>query len=98
MTIEVALLISVVSVAFSIYFGLKNSRRADNDNTIKKAAEMATVNVKLDEIGKNVTDIKYDITATKKEVQELSNRVIVVEQSAKSLHHRVDALDGAEGR
>ena len=29
MTIEVALLISFVSVAFSVYFGLKNSKRTD---------------------------------------------------------------------
>lgn len=92
MSIEVALLLSIVSVAFSVYLGLKNNKRADSDEVVKKAAEMATVNVKLDEIGKNVTDIKYDITATKKDVQELSNKMIIVEQSVKSAHHRIDEM------
>lgn len=92
MTIEAALLISVLSVAFSIFFGLKSSKRADSDAVENKARESATVNVKLDEIGKNVQDIKYDISATKKEVQQLSDRIIVVEQSVKSAHHRIDTI------
>ena len=29
MTVEIALVISIVSVAFSVFFGLKNYRRAD---------------------------------------------------------------------
>lgn len=92
MTIEAALLISVLSVAFSIFFGLKSCKRADSEAIENKARESATVNVKLDEIGKNVQDIKYDISATKKEVQQLSDRIIVVEQSVKSAHHRIDTI------
>lgn len=92
MTIEAALLISVLSVAFSIFFGLKSSKRSDSETIENKARESATVNVKLDEIGKNVQDIKYDISATKKEVQQLSDRMIVVEQSVKSAHHRIDTI------
>lgn len=93
MTIEVALIISVLSVAFSIFFGLKSGKRADSEAIESKARESATVNVKLDEIGKNVQDIKYDISATKREVQQLSDRIIVVEQSVKSAHHRLDGIE-----
>lgn len=92
MTIEVALLLSIVSVVCSVAFSFKNNKRADDQEVITKATEMATVNVKLDEISKNVTDIKYDITATKKEVQRLSERIVVVEQSVKSAHNRIDDL------
>ena len=41
MTIEVALLISVISVAFSIFFGLKNNKRSDVED-IKSRVERDT--------------------------------------------------------
>ena len=90
MTIEVALLISLVSVGFAIYFGVKSSRRADTSEVEQKAIESATINVKLDTIAGDVRDIKYDMTAVKKDVQGLTERMIVVEQSTKSAHHRID--------
>ena len=38
MTIEIALLISIVSVAFSIYFGLKNSKKSDKEEIVARIA------------------------------------------------------------
>lgn len=98
MTIEVTLLISVVSVAFAIYFGTRNTKRADTSEAEKKAVETATINVKLDSIAGDVRDIKYDMTAVKKDVQGLTERMIVVEQSTKSAHHRIDGMEGKEER
>ena len=46
--------------------------------------------MKLDQIGADVRDIKYDITAVKKDVQGLKERMIMVEQSTKSAHKRLD--------
>ncbi|MDD2958875.1 MAG: hypothetical protein PHR92_10175 [Lachnospiraceae bacterium] len=96
MTIEIALLVSIVSVAFAVYFGVKNTKRADTSDAEKKATEMATINVKLDTIGGDVRDIKYDISAVKKDVQGLAERMVVVEQSTKSAHHRLDTLTEKE--
>lgn len=96
MTIEVAILLSIVSVAFSVYFGLRNNKRADTSDVEKRAYENAMVNSKLDEIGRNVSDIKEDIAVTKTEVQSLSGRMIVVEQSVKSAHHRIDGFRGEQ--
>ena len=75
MTIEIALLISIVSAAFAVYFGLKNTKRADVSDVAKKAEETATINVKLDQIGGDVRDIKYDMSTLKRDVQELTERV-----------------------
>lgn len=104
MTIEISTLISIfalfvtaVSVAFAIYSGIKNGKRNDTSDIERKAAETATINVKLDQIGGDVRDIKYDMTATKKDVQALTERMITVEQSTKSAHHRLDAVEGKEG-
>ncbi|WP_302327815.1 hypothetical protein [Enterocloster lavalensis] len=92
MSIEVALLISIVSLSASIYFGLKNSKRGDRADIEAKAVETATINVKLDNIGSDVKDIKYDISAVKNDVKNLTERMVVVEQSTKSAHHRLDGL------
>ena len=40
--------------------------------------------------------IKYDMTAVKKDVQGLTERMIVVEQSTKSAHHRIDGIEEKE--
>jgi uncharacterized protein YpmB len=94
MTIEITIVISAVSVAFAIYFGLKSNRRNDVKDIEERAANNAKVNMKLDIISSNVTDIKNETSATRVEVRNLTERVVAVEQSAKSAHHRLDDLVG----
>ena len=92
----VALFVTLISVTFAIYFGLKSTKRSDNSDIEKKATEAATINVKLDQIGGDVRDIKYDVTGVKKDFQALSERVVKVEESAKSAHHRIDGIEERE--
>lgn len=94
MTVELALIISIVSVGFSIFFGLKNSKKSDTEDITKRVERDTTVNLKLDNITNVVNDIKYDVSSTKKELQNLSVRVATVESSAKQAHHRIDKLEG----
>jgi peptidoglycan hydrolase CwlO-like protein len=91
-----ALLVTVISVAFAIYFGLKSSKRNDSTDVERKAYEQASVNVKLDQIGVDVRDIKYDVTGVKKDFQALVERVAKVEEAAKSAHHRIDGIEERE--
>lgn len=90
MAVEVTILISVFSLVISIYVGLKNTKRGDRTDIEAKAIESATINVKLDAIGNDVKDIKYDISAVKTDVKNLTERMVVVEQSTKSAHKRID--------
>ena len=87
------LIVTIFSVSFAIYFGLKSSKRNDSSDIEKKATEQATINVKLDQIGGDVRDIKYDVTGVKKDFQMLSERVVKVEEAAKSAHHRLDGIE-----
>lgn len=96
MTIEVTILISVVSVAFAIYFGLKSNRRNDIKDIQEKAERDTRINIKLDDISGDVKDVKYDISSVKKQVGDIDRRLIIVEQSAKSAHHRIDRIEGKE--
>lgn len=93
MTIEITILVSVVSVAFAIYFGIKGMRRNDMKDIEERAVQNATINVKLDNISNTVNDIKYDISETKKKVDEIDKRLVIVEQSTKSAHHRLDNME-----
>ena len=96
MTIEITILVSVVSVAFAIYFGLKSNRREDVKVIEERATKNAEINYKLDAISGTVNDIKYDISATRKKVEDVDKRLLIVEQSSKSAHHRIDRLEGKE--
>ena len=94
MTIEVTLLISILSVGFAICTGFASYQRAKKADDKTDASELTTVIVKLDGIGADVTEIKADLRNIRSDVQELHERVVLVEQSAKSLHKRVDKMEG----
>ena len=96
MTIEVTILVSVISVASAIYFGLKSNRRNDIKDIQEKAERDTRINIKLDDISGDVKDVKYDISSVKKKVDDIDRRLIIVEQSTKSAHHRIDRIEGKE--
>lgn len=87
-----AIVISLVSLVLSTAFSSRNNKRQDTSEIERKATETATINVKLNEICSDVKDIKYDITAMKKDMQGLTERIVVVEQSTKQAHKRLDQL------
>lgn len=97
MTIEITILISVVSVSAAIFFGIKSSHRADKQDIDQQKKEAATeaanntaVLVKLETISVGVTEIKGELKSMKSDVQGITERLVVVEQSAKSAHKRLD--------
>lgn len=92
MTIEVALLISFVSVAFSVYFGLKNSKHTSTKEIEERVKNNTTINIKLDGISESVKEIKTEILAIKQDMAQHNDRLIKVEESVKSAHHRLDTL------
>ena len=93
MTIEVALLISGVSLAFGIYQGITNMRRNSKKDDQHDAAQLTTVIVKLENIGMGVAEIKSEMTNVKADIKESRERLIKVEESAKQAHKRIDALE-----
>jgi len=94
MTIEISVLVGIVSVAFAVYFGLKSNRRNDVKDIEEKAARDTKINIKLDDISSDVKDIKQDLSTMSKRVDEIDKRVVIVEQSTKSAHKRLDGIVG----
>lgn len=96
MSIEITLLISAIATAFAIFFGLKSNRREDVKTIEDRAAKNAEIIYKLDTISGTVTDIKDDVSTTRKKIEEIDRRLVIVEQSSKSAHHRLDRIEGKE--
>ena len=92
----IPVLISFCALVSALFFNGSLKKKKDINDEVEKAKESATLNVKLDQIGRDVQDIKYDMSATKKEVQLLSERMVAVETSTKSAHKRMDDYEKAK--
>lgn len=92
MTVEIALIISVVSVAFGLYSGIRNLKRNDSKDVKEESAQMATVLNELKNISNGVRDIKTEITNIKDDVKEDRDRITRLEESAKQAHKRLDEV------
>jgi hypothetical protein len=96
MSVEIALLISAVSVSFALYSGISNMKRNSKADTAKDAATLTTLLVKLESITQGIAEIKTEFSVMRKDFQELRDKVIINEQSLKSAWHRIDALGTKE--
>lgn len=94
MTIEVALLISGVSLAFGIYQGITNMRRNSKKDDQHDATQLTTVIVKLENIGDGVNEIKNDMRNVKDDMKDINIRLVKTEQQVKVLNKTV-FKDGA---
>lgn len=96
MSIEFNQILTFVSVVVAVYFAFKSNSRANNDEVSKKAQVDAILSQKLDSISDDTKEIRKEITDVKVKVNDLSERVVMVEQSTKSAHHRLDRYEEEE--
>lgn len=97
MSIEIALLISAVSLAFGIYSGIANLKRNKATDDKREATEMTTVIVKLDAIGRDTAEIKNDLKSVKEDVKSNTEKIIRLDESLKSAWKRINFLEGKGG-
>ncbi len=98
LSIELSQILTIVSVCAAVYFAAKSDGRADKDDASKKAQTEAVLSQKLDSISEDTREIRKEITDVNTKVSNLSERVVIVEQSAKSAHHRIDRYEDDEPR
>lgn len=89
----IGVVISAISVLAVLYFNSKNSKHTDVKDIEERVAERTEFNCKLDMINKNTNDIKYDISAVKKDVQKHGEKIVEIEASTKQAHHRLDTIE-----
>ena len=89
MVIEVSLIISILAVVVSITMAIFNITKTSKKDNKQDAATLTTVIVKLDLLGNSITELKAQMQDYRKEMQELTERVIKAEQNIKVLNNAV---------
>ena len=96
MKIEITILLSFFSLLVAVVVAVVGLRRNHAADEREAAAEMTTVIVKLENIADGISEIKSDMKNVKIDVQELRERLVIVEQSTKSAHKRLDEMIGKD--
>ena len=94
MQVEITVIISFLSLCVAGVVAITSIRRNKSTGDKKEASEMTTLIVKLENINNGVNEIKSDMRNMRNDIQDLRDRLIIVEQSTKSAHHRLDGLEG----
>lgn len=90
MTIEIALLISIVSVTSAVFFAIKSNKRADSKEIAERVARDTKLDMKLGEIGNDVKEVKETVRTIQNDVKDHEGRISKLEASCNRLHERID--------
>ena len=101
--VDINLLIAIggiiLTLVFSILANVRASKTSIKDEIEKAKADahrQTRLETKLDEISSDTKDIKSDIRNMKTDIGSINERLIIVEQSTKSAHHRIDSIEGGD--
>lgn len=89
LTVEIGVLIAICGVLLSYLTYQYNKQKETKIDTRQEAK----IQAQLDYISKGVDDIRIDQKASDRQMVALGERVIRVEESAKSFHKRLDNLE-----
>lgn len=92
----ITIAIAALSLSLSTYVALRNNRKSDDKDIADKVARDTRIDLKLEEISNYVREIRDDNSELKRQFSEMNRQLIVVEQSVKSAHHRIDRIEGKE--
>ncbi len=93
-TIEVsaAIVVSVISLIFTVIMGLKNNKRTDTKDVEERVKENTRINMKLDNINSTTQEIKSELMSVRTDLQKHNDKIIILEQSCKQAHKRIDEM------
>lgn len=92
-TISIAL---VCTIGGAIISYLSFERKKHNDiraDTREETEGMTKITQEIKYVSKGVDDIKYDLRDINKNMSDMSEKVIRLEESCKSAHKRIDNLE-----
>ena len=88
-----AIIISVLSLGFSVFMGLKSNKRTDAKDIEDRVKENTRINMKLDTILDTINDMKDERSEMTKKLSEHDSRISKIESSVSSAHHRLDGIE-----
>ena len=92
MTVEItlAVLVSIASLSFSVYMGLKGNKRTDEEEIKAYVTRETRIDMKLDEMGKDIKEIKETVKNIQNDIKDHEGRIVKLEASFKAEHKRLD--------
>lgn len=90
-------IISVVIAFAALIFTALSFRRTSHGDTAHDATERANMTADIRYIRSSVDDIKLENKGIQRDLIDVRERLVNVEQSAKSAHHRLDQIEAREG-
>lgn len=87
-------IVTVISVSFSIYFGIKSRKRTDEKEIAARVERETRMDVKLDNIASDVKETKDTVKAIQDDIKDHEGRLAKLEASYKAEHKRLDDLFG----
>lgn len=88
---DIATIISLLIAAAALFRNIKGDTKNDGAQISEILVKMELVQSDLKEIK---ADFKAEIRTLKSDLESIKERMVVVEQSAKSAHKRIDGLHG----
>lgn len=85
-------IVSVSAFCFSIYNGVKNGKKANAVEIAERIARDTRTDMKLDEISKDVKEVKETVRNIQNDVKDHEGRIVKLEASYKAEHKRLDEI------
>lgn len=93
MTIEWAVLLSTISVVAALVFNSINAAKQRKLEIQRDSREIAVIITKLDNITAAIAEMRASLTNHDDDIRDNRERLVKVEEAAKSAHHRLDCLE-----
>lgn len=93
MTIEISLLISGISIALAIFFGIYSVKQSRKDSAEKETIQLTSMLVKLEQINQLITDLRSEIGYLREDLMDIRKRISQLEISLDAAHRRIDNVD-----
>lgn len=85
--------IGLICTIFGALAAFLTQKRYFKQDTKEEASNFTRVEAKLDYVSKGVDDIRLDMRDHGRQLKDLTERVVRVEESTKSAHHRIDGIE-----
>ena len=93
MQVDVVVLTSVVGTIVGVVAGAYGMKKSGDASIKNQTKEQISVSTKLDYVVQGLNEIKLDLRSQDTKLQSLAERITKVEESNKSAHHRLEALE-----
>lgn len=92
MTIEITLIISIISVSTAVFFGIKSHRRNDSADTERRARESQQILDAIANISHTLDKIVDDLKSNANQLGDHDSRIMMLENGIKQVSKEIEMI------